>query len=55
MHVIFNWTKLHTVPVALYVCEILYLALKQEQRSRMFDKKVLKGEFGLNTEEVTGC
>ena len=40
--------------VALYGCETWPLTLREECWLRVFEKRVLRGIFGLNTEEVTG-
>jgi hypothetical protein len=40
--------------VVLYGCEIWSLALKEEQRLREFDNRVLRTIFGPNKNEMTG-
>jgi hypothetical protein len=52
LHVTTLWTKINTLPAAPYGRGNLYVALKRGHGSRVFEKKVLKGEFALNTEEV---
>ncbi|KAJ4447328.1 hypothetical protein ANN_09332 [Periplaneta americana] len=42
------------LPVALYGCEIWTLTLREEQRLRVFENKVLMKIFGAKRDEVTG-
>jgi hypothetical protein len=42
------------LPVILYGCEIWSLALSEEHRLRVFEKKVLRRIFGPKKDEVTG-
>jgi hypothetical protein len=42
------------LPVVLYVCEILSLTLKEENRLRLLENRVLKRIFGPKRDEVTG-
>jgi hypothetical protein len=42
------------LPVVLYGCETFSLILREEQRLRVFEKKVLKRMFGPERDEVTG-
>jgi hypothetical protein len=42
------------VPVDLYGCETWSLTLKEEQRFRVFENRVLRRIFGPNRGEVTG-
>jgi hypothetical protein len=41
------------LPVALYGCETLSLALREECRLRVFENRVLKRIFGPKRDEVT--
>jgi hypothetical protein len=40
------------LPVVLYGCETWSLALREEHRLRVFEKRVLRGIFGLKRDEV---
>jgi hypothetical protein len=40
--------------VVLYGCETWSLILREEQRLRVFENRVLKRIFGRNRDEVTG-
>jgi hypothetical protein len=42
------------LPVVLYGCETWSLTLREEQRLRMFENKVLRSIFGPKRDEVTG-
>ncbi|KAJ4432167.1 hypothetical protein ANN_20783 [Periplaneta americana] len=42
------------LPVILYGCEIWTLSLREEQRLRVFENKVLRKIFGAKRDEVTG-
>ncbi|KAJ4432728.1 hypothetical protein ANN_21365 [Periplaneta americana] len=42
------------LPVALYGCETWTLTLREEQRLRVFENKVLRKIFGAKRDEVTG-
>jgi hypothetical protein len=42
------------LPVALYGCETWSLTLREEQRLRVFENRVLRGIFGLKRDESTG-
>ncbi|KAJ4446283.1 hypothetical protein ANN_12978 [Periplaneta americana] len=42
------------LPVVLYGCETLTLTLREEQRLRVFENKVLRKIFGAKRDEVTG-
>jgi hypothetical protein len=42
------------LPVVLYGCETWSLALREECRLRVFEKRVLRRIFGPKREEVTG-
>jgi hypothetical protein len=42
------------LPVVLYGCETWSLTLREEQRLRMFENRVLRGIFGPKGDEVTG-
>jgi len=42
------------LPVVSYGCETLSLILKEENRLRMFKKRVLRKIFGPEGEKVTG-
>ncbi|KAJ4426321.1 hypothetical protein ANN_27135 [Periplaneta americana] len=43
-----------TLPVVLYGCETWTLTLREEQRLRVFENKVLRKIFGAKRDEVTG-
>jgi hypothetical protein len=47
--------KIIILLVVLYGCETLSLTLREEQRLRVFEKKVLKRICGLKRDEVKGC
>ncbi|KAJ4441071.1 hypothetical protein ANN_10921 [Periplaneta americana] len=49
-----NLKKSITVLVVLYGCETWTLALREEQRLRVFENKVLRKIFGTTRDEVTG-
>jgi hypothetical protein len=42
------------LPVVLYGCETRYLALREEQRLRVFENRLLRRIFGPKRDEVTG-
>jgi hypothetical protein len=42
------------LPVVLYGCETLSLTLREEQRLRVFENRVLRRIFGPTRDEVTG-
>jgi hypothetical protein len=42
------------LPVVLYGCETLSLALREEHRPRVFENRVLRRIFGPKRDEVTG-
>jgi len=42
------------LPVVLYGCETWSLTLREENRLRVFENRVLNGIFGLDREEVKG-
>jgi hypothetical protein len=42
------------LPVVLYGCETLSLTLREEQRLRVFERRVLRRIFGPKGYEVTG-
>jgi hypothetical protein len=42
------------LPVVLYECETWSLTLREEQRLRMFDNRVLRRIFGPKRDEATG-
>jgi hypothetical protein len=42
------------VKVVLYGCETWSVTLREEHRLRVFENRVLRGIFGLKTDEVTG-
>ncbi|KAJ4427877.1 hypothetical protein ANN_23883 [Periplaneta americana] len=42
------------LPVVLYGCEIWTLTLREEQRLRVFENKILRKIFGAKRDEVTG-
>jgi hypothetical protein len=42
------------LPVVLYGCETWSVALREEHRLRVFEKRVLRGIFGPKRDEVTG-
>jgi hypothetical protein len=42
------------LPVVLYGCETWSLALREEHRLRIFEKRVLRKIFGPKRDEVTG-
>jgi hypothetical protein len=42
------------LPVVLYGCETLSLTLREEQRLRVFENRVLRRIFGPKRDEVTG-
>ncbi|KAJ4447071.1 hypothetical protein ANN_09060 [Periplaneta americana] len=51
-----EWINLGQVilPVVLYGCETWTLTLREEQRSRVFENKVLRKIFGAKRDKVTG-
>jgi hypothetical protein len=53
---VLNMLSKYTIilPVALYGCEILSLALKEDHRLRVFENRVLRRMFGAKKDEVTG-
>jgi hypothetical protein len=42
------------LPVVLYVCETSSLTLREEQRLRVFESRVLRRVFGPKSDETTG-
>jgi hypothetical protein len=42
------------LPVVLYGCETWFLTLREENRLRLFENRVLKRIFGPKRDEVTG-
>jgi hypothetical protein len=42
------------LPVVTYGCETWSLTLRKEQRSRMFENRVVRGIFGPKRDEVVG-
>jgi hypothetical protein len=42
------------LPVVLYECEIWSLALREGQRVRVFENRVLRKIFGLKRNEIIG-
>jgi hypothetical protein len=42
------------LPVVLYGCETLSLTLREEQRLKVFENRVLRKIFGLKRDDVTG-
>jgi hypothetical protein len=42
------------LPVVLHVCETLSQTLREEQRLRVFESRVLRRVFGPKRDEVTG-
>jgi hypothetical protein len=42
------------LPVVLYGCETWFVTLREEQRLRVFENRVLRRVFGPKTDEVTG-
>jgi hypothetical protein len=46
--------KIIILPVVLYGCETWSLTLREEQRLRVFDNRVLRRIFGPKRDEVTG-
>jgi hypothetical protein len=46
-------SKIHRT-VVLYVCETLSVTLKEEDRLRVYENRVLRRIFGTQEEEVTG-
>jgi hypothetical protein len=42
------------LPVVLYGCEAQSLTLREEQRLRVFENRVLRRIFGLKRDEATG-
>ena len=42
------------LPVVLYGCETLSLTLREEQKLRVFENRVLRRVFGLKRDKVTG-
>ncbi|KAJ4448987.1 hypothetical protein ANN_00379 [Periplaneta americana] len=48
------WTCFIILPVVLYGCETWTLTLREEQRLRVFENKVLRKIFGAKRDEVTG-
>ena len=49
-----NTYKIVILPIVLYGCESWSLILREEQRLRMFEKKVLRKIFGEKRDEITG-
>ena len=45
---------LYTVSFVLFGCETWSLRLRHERRLRVFEKRVLRRIFGLESDEVTG-
>jgi hypothetical protein len=46
--------KTVVLPVVLYGCDTWSLTLREEQRLRVFENRVLRGIFGAKRDEVTG-
>jgi hypothetical protein len=46
--------KFIILPVVLYGCETWYLTLREEQRPRVFENRMLRRTFGLKRDEVMG-
>ena len=42
------------LPVVLYGCETWSLTLREENRLRVFENRVLRGTFGAKRDEVRG-
>jgi hypothetical protein len=42
------------LPVILYGCETWFLTLREEQRLRVFENRVLRSIFGSKRDEATG-
>jgi hypothetical protein len=42
------------MPAVLYVCEIWWLSLSEENRLKVFENRVLKRIFGPERDELTG-
>ena len=49
-----NTFKTIILPVVLYGCETWSLTLREEQRLRVFENKVLRKVFGAKRDEITG-
>ena len=49
-----NTYKTIILPVVLYGCETWSLALREEDRLRMFENKVLRNIFGVKKDEIRG-
>jgi hypothetical protein len=49
-----SYSETIILPVVLYGCEILYLALREESRRRVFESKVLRRILRQKRDEVTG-
>jgi hypothetical protein len=54
MQVLFKIYKTIILPVVLCGCETLSLTLREENRLRVFEKRVLRRIFGPKRNEVTG-
>jgi hypothetical protein len=46
--------RTEVLPVVLYGCETWSLTLREEQRLRVFENRVLRGIFGPKWDEATG-
>jgi hypothetical protein len=46
--------KIIIIPVVLYGCKTWSLTLREEQRLRVFENRVLRRIFGPKRDEVTG-
>jgi hypothetical protein len=46
--------KIILLPVILYECRTLFLTLREDDRLRVFEKRLLRRILGLKGEEVTG-
>jgi hypothetical protein len=52
--IILNTITTIILPVVLYGCETWSLTLREEQRLRVFENRVLRRIFGPKRDEVTG-
>jgi hypothetical protein len=50
----FRVYRTEILPVVLYGCETWSLTLKEEQRLRVFENRVLRRVFGPKSDEATG-
>ena len=46
--------KTIVLPIVLYGCETWFLTLREENRLRVFENKVLRKIFGAKNDEITG-